>query len=107
MSSEKKLAIKGAFWTIISYGGSQIIRFGSNLILTRLLLPELFGLVGLAYVFIVGVHLFSDIGLRPSIIQNKRGEEPEFLNTVWTMQVIRSFFVWLCLMLITWPVATC
>ena len=106
MSSEKKLAIKGAFWTIISYGGSQIIRFGSNLILTRLLLPELFGLVGLAYVFIVGVHLFSDIGLRPSIIQNKRGEEPEFLNTVWTMQVIRSFFVWLCLMLITWPVAT-
>jgi len=106
MSSEKKLAIKGAFWTIVSYGGSQIIRFGSNLILTRLLLPELFGLVGLAYVFIVGVHLFSDIGLRPSIIQNKRGEEPEFLNTVWTMQVIRSFFVWLCLMLITWPVAT-
>lgn len=106
MSSEKKLAIKGAFWTIASYGGSQIIRFGSNLILTRLLLPELFGLVGLAYVFITGVHLFSDIGLGPSIIQNKRGEEPEFLNTVWTMQVIRSFFVWLCLMLITWPVAT-
>ncbi|MGB7709837.1 MAG: oligosaccharide flippase family protein [Microcoleus sp.] len=106
MSSEKKLAIKGAFWTIISYGGSQIIRFGSNLILTRLLLPELFGLMGLAYVFIIGVHLFSDIGLGPSIIQNKRGEEPEFLNTVWTMQVIRSFFVWLCLMLITWPVAT-
>ncbi|MEZ2235823.1 oligosaccharide flippase family protein [Microcoleus sp.] len=106
MSSEKKLAIKGAIWTIISYGGSQILRFGSNLILTRLLLPELFGLVGLAYVFIVGVHLFSDIGLGPSIIQNKRGDDPEFINTAWTMQIIRSFFVWLCLMLVTWPVAT-
>ncbi|MFB8798067.1 MAG: oligosaccharide flippase family protein [Microcoleus sp.] len=106
MSSEKKLAIKGAAWTIASYGGSQIIRFGSNLILTRLLLPELFGLMGLAYVFITGVHLFSDIGLGPSIIQNKRGEEPEFINTAWTMQVIRSLFIWLCLMLITWPVAT-
>lgn len=105
MSSEKKLAIKGAAWTIVSYGGSQIIRFGSNLILTRLLLPELFGLVGLAYVFIVGVHLFSDIGLGPSIIQNKRGEDPEFVNTAWTMQVIRSLFIWFCLMLITWPVA--
>jgi O-antigen/teichoic acid export membrane protein len=105
MSSEKKLAIKGAAWTIVSYGGSQILRFGSNLILTRLLLPELFGLVGLAYVFIVGVHLFSDIGLGPSIIQNKRGEDPEFVNTAWTMQIIRSFFVWLCLMLVTWPVA--
>ena len=62
--------------------------------------------MGLADVFITGVHRFSDIGLVRSIIQNKRGEEPEFLNTVWTMQVIRSFFVWLCLMLITWPVAT-
>ena len=88
MSSEKKLAFKGAFWTIASYGGSQILRFGSNLILTRLLLPELFGLMGLAYVFIVGVHLFSDIGLGPSIIQNKRGEESEFINTAWTMQII-------------------
>lgn len=105
MSSEKKLAIKGAVWTIASYGSSQIIRFGSNLILTRLLLPELFGLVGLAYVFIIGINLFTDIGLGPSIIQNKRGDDPQFLNTAWTMQVIRSLFVWLCLILITWPVA--
>jgi hypothetical protein len=48
MSSGKKLAIKGAAWTIASYGSSQIVRFASNLILTRLLLSELFGLVGLA-----------------------------------------------------------
>ncbi|MEG4231534.1 oligosaccharide flippase family protein [Microcoleus sp. Pol11C3] len=105
MSSGKKLAIKGAAWTIASYGSSQIIRFGSNLILTRLLLPELFGLMGLAYVFIIGVHLFTDIGLGPSIIQNKRGDDPQFLNTAWTMQIIRSLFVWLCLILITWPLA--
>ncbi|MEG4573110.1 oligosaccharide flippase family protein [Microcoleus sp. N3A4] len=105
MSSEKKLAIKGAIWTIASYGSSQIIRFASNLILTRLLLPELFGLVGLAYVFITGINLFSDIGLGPSIIQNKRGEDPQFLNTAWTLQVIRSFFIWICLIVITHPVA--
>ena len=106
MSSEKKLAIKGAAWTIASYGSSQIIRFASNLILTRLLLPELFGLVGLAYVFITGINLFTDIGLGPSIIQNKRGEDPQFLNTAWTLQVIRSFFVWICLIIITKPVAS-
>jgi O-antigen/teichoic acid export membrane protein len=106
MSSGRKLAIKGAAWTIVSYGSSQIIRFASNLILTRLLLPELFGLVGLAYVFIIGINLFSDIGLGPSIIQNKRGEDPQFLNTAWTLQVIRSFFVWICLIIITKPVAS-
>ena len=106
MSSEKKLAIKGAAWTIASYGSSQIIRFASNLILTRLLLPELFGLVGLAYVFIIGINLFSDIGLGPSIIQNKRGEDPQFLNTAWTLQVIRSIFIWISLIIITKPVAS-
>jgi O-antigen/teichoic acid export membrane protein len=105
MSSEKKLALKGAAWTIVSYGSSQIIRFASNLILTRLLVPELFGLVGLAYVFITCINLFSDIGLGPNIIQNKRGEEPEFLNTAWTLQIIRSFAIFLCLLIITWPVA--
>ena len=69
-------------------------------------MPELFGLVGLAYVFIIGINLFSDIGLGPSIIQNKRGEDPQFLNTAWTLQVIRSFFIWICLIIITKPVAT-
>jgi len=106
MSSKKKLAIKGAAWTIASYGSSQLIRFGSNLILTRLLLPELFGLVGLAYVFITGINLFTDIGLGPSIIQNKRGEDPQFLNTAWTLQVIRSFLIWIGLVIITQPVAS-
>jgi len=106
MSSGKKLAIKGAAWTIVSYGSSQIIRFASNLILTRLLLPELFGLVGLAYVFITGINLFSDIGLGPSIIQNRRGEDRQFLNTVWTLQVIRSIFIWICLIIITKPIAS-
>ncbi len=105
MSSQKKLAIKGAAWTIASYGSSQLIRFASNLILTRLLLPELFGLVGLAYVFLTGINLFSDIGLGPSIIQNKRGDDALFLNTAWTMQVIRSFFIFLCVILVTLPLA--
>jgi O-antigen/teichoic acid export membrane protein len=105
MSSIKKLAIRGAVWTIASYGTSQILRFGSNLILTRLLIPDVFGLMALVYVFISGLHLFSDIGIGTSIIQNKRGDDPVFLNTAWTMQVIRGVGLWICSLLIAWPVA--
>ena len=105
MTSLKKLAIRGTIWTIAGYGSSQILRFSSNLILTRLLFPELFGLMTLVYVFISGLHLFSDIGVGPSIIQNKRGDDPAFLNTAWTLQVIRSFGLWCCCILIAWPVA--
>lgn len=105
MTSLKKLAIKGTIWTIVSYGASQILRFGSNLILTRLLMPDLFGLMALVNVFISGLELFSDIGLGPSIVQNKRGDDPVFLNTAWTIQVIRGVLLWLTSLVIAAPVA--
>ncbi|MBD1939478.1 oligosaccharide flippase family protein [Microcoleus sp. FACHB-68] len=105
MSSLKKLAIRGAVWTIVSYGASQVMRFGSNLILTRLLVPELFGLMALVTTFIVGLNLFSDIGAGPSIIQNKRGDDPDFLNTAWTLQVMRGFVLWVCCLIIAWPIS--
>jgi len=105
MSSIKKLAIRGTIWTIASYGTSQVLRLGSNLILSRLLAPDLFGLMALVYVFITGLHLFSDVGIGTSIIQNKRGDDPDFLNTAWTMQVIRGVILAIGCFLIAWPVA--
>lgn len=105
MVSLKKLALRGAIWTFVGYGLSNVIRLASNLVLTRLLVPELFGLMALVYTFIIGLQLFSDIGLGPSVIQNKRGNDPDFLNTAWTLQVIRGFLLWLCCCIIAWPVA--
>lgn len=105
MSSVKQLALRGAVWTIIGFGTSQILRFGSNLILSRLLFPEFFGLMALVNVFVMGLHLFSDIGIGPSIIQNKRGDDPDFLNTAWTIQIIRGFVLWMGSILIAIPIA--
>jgi O-antigen/teichoic acid export membrane protein len=105
MSSLKKLAIRGTFWTVAGYGASQTLRFGSNLILTRLLTPDLFGLMALVYIFITGLHLFSDVGIGLSVIQNKRGDEPAFLNTIWTLQIIRGAILWGVCLLIAWPLS--
>ncbi|MBD3882512.1 oligosaccharide flippase family protein [Phormidium tenue FACHB-886] len=100
MAALKKLVIRGAFWTILGYGISQILRFAANLILTRLLFPEFFGIMALVNIFIAGLMLFSDVGIGISIVQNKNGDEPEFLNTAWTIQVLRGFGLWLlCLLL--------
>jgi len=106
MSSLNKQAIQGIIWTVFGYGGSQVLRFGGNLILTRLLVPELFGLMGLVNTFIMGLTLFSDIGIRPSIIRSERGEDPLFLNTAWTIQVFRGFGLWIACLLITAPIAS-
>lgn len=105
MSSLKKLAVRGAIWTIAGYGASQMLRLCGNLILTRLLEPKLFGLMALVYVFINGLHLFSDLGIGTSVVQNKRGDDPAFLNTAWSLQVFRGIFLWLCSLLLAWPVA--
>lgn len=101
----KQLAIRGTIWTIASYGLSNVLRLVSNLILTRLLYPELFGLMTLVNTIIVGLSLFSDIGFGPNIVQNKRGEEPRFLNTAWTLQVLRGGVIWICCWLLALPLA--
>jgi hypothetical protein len=61
-----------------------------DLILTRLLFPEAFGLMALVQVFMGGLQMFSDLGVNMSIIQSKRGEDPDFLNTAWTFQILRG-----------------
>lgn len=104
-SAIKKLAVRGAIWTVLGYGASQLIRFGSNLVLTRFIAPELFGLMNLVYTFMIGLHLFSDLGINASVIQNKRGDEPTFLNTAWTLQILRGLGIWLVCLMLAVPVS--
>lgn len=80
-----------AAWTMSGHAISLGIRFGANLLLTRLLAPDAFGLVGIATVVMVGLTMFSDLGLRARIIQSSHGGEAPFLNTAWTVQIIRGF----------------
>lgn len=103
--SLKQRALRGSIWTFVGYGTSQVLRLGSNLILTRLLFPEAFGLMALVQVFMQGLHMFSDVGIAPSIIQNERGKDPAFLNTAWTIQAGRGLMLWICACLIAWPAA--
>jgi O-antigen/teichoic acid export membrane protein len=41
----------------------------------------------------MGLELFSDLGLRQNIIQHQRGSDPAFLNTIWTLQIIRGSLI--------------
>ena len=98
-------AVRGS--TIIVAGSilSAGLRFGSNLIITRLLLPEHFGLMAIVNVLALGLALFSDVGVGPNIIQNQRGDQPRFLDTAWTVQVSRGFILWILSCVLAWPLA--
>jgi O-antigen/teichoic acid export membrane protein len=87
--------LRSVGWTAFGFAAAQGIRLVTNLIFARLLFPEAFGLMALVSVFLVGLAMLSDVGISSSILQNKRGDEPDFLNTAWTIQVIRGALLWL------------
>lgn len=82
--------LRGSVLVGVSYLGSLAIRLGSNLILTRLLWPEAFGLMTLVSIVLIGLTMFSDVGLGPAIQSHARGDDPGFLNTAFTLQLIRG-----------------
>lgn len=82
--------IRGSGWTIAGNFGGQILRFVSNVWLTHLLYPAAFGLMAIAQAIILGARMLSDVGLQQSIIRSERGHDPQFLDTIWTLQVLKG-----------------
>lgn len=105
MTSIKQVAIRGTIWTILSFGTQSVLRLASNIALTRLLPPSVFGLMQLSTSLIIGLGMLSDTGIGPNIIQSKRGDEPTFLDTAWTIQVIRGICIFLICCALAVPAA--
>jgi len=98
-------ALRGAALSVVGGGAGQALRLGSNLIVSRLLFPEAFGLMAIVSMVRVGLQMISDFGVRNSIIQHRSGEDRDFLDTAWTIQVFRGFVLWGCATLIALPMA--
>lgn len=101
----KSTSGRGASWATFGFAASYSIRLLSTLILTRLLTPDVFGLMSLAWVFIGAISMLSDIGTTPSIIRSPRGDEKVFLDTAWTIQAVRGLWIGGLTLLIAWPVS--
>jgi O-antigen/teichoic acid export membrane protein len=88
--SQSSKAVVGGAVTLGGHVTVQGLRMVGQIILTRLLPQEAFGLMAIVYTFRAGIDLFSDVGIGPSIIQNDRGDDPKFLDTAWTIQFMRG-----------------
>jgi O-antigen/teichoic acid export membrane protein len=105
ISALESTAAWATFWTVADYGCSMALRVVNSLVLTRLLMPESFGLMTLVTTLVVGIGLISDIGLGPSVIQSPRGDEPALLNTVWTLQILRGLGICVVSLFLAWPMS--
>lgn len=102
----KARALRGTGMTMTAIAGENLLRLLSNLVLTRLLFPEAFGLMALVQTFILGLKMLSDTGVVPSIVRSDRGDDPDFLNTAWVLQIARGVLLWLGACALALPVAT-
>lgn len=101
----RRRALGGSFWTVFGLTAANLLRLASNVVLAHLLFPEAFGLMALAQVVIQGLWLFSDTGTGPSIIQSPRGDDPAFLDTAWTIQLLRGCTLCLITIALAVPVS--
>ncbi len=88
--SLRRRMLDATAWLLLGGGFGMALRFATNLLTTRLLAPEMFGVVSIATVILLGLAMFSDLGLKQCIVQSRRGSDPEFLNTAWSVQCLQG-----------------
>jgi len=103
LGSLRQRATRASLWLVASTPLSMPVPLVRSLILTRLLFPEAFGLMALVGVVLQGLQMCSDVGIGPSIIKSQGGDAPRFLQTAWTLQIIRGFGLWLICCAVAWP----
>ncbi len=101
----RQAAARGAVWTVLGYASLLILRFGFNLLLTRLVAPKVFGVMAIINLLIQSLHMFSDLGISQCVTRHDRGDDPHFLNTAWTVQVFRGVGLWLVSVALAAPAA--
>ena len=105
-SGRAAIAIRGGAWSLGGYASTQILRTVATLVLARNFLgPETFGVVGLVGVFLAGLTMFSELGILANVVQHPRGDDPEFLNTAYSIQAGRGLAIWMVAALAAYPVA--
>lgn len=105
MTLSAKTLFRGISWTVAAYAGGQIFRFAGNVVLARLLAPEIFGLIAIVHSVRNGIELISDVGIGQNIIYHQGASVPEFYNTAWSLQIIRGLVLWPLTFLVAGPIA--
>jgi lipopolysaccharide exporter len=68
----------------------NLLRLISTLILTRLMAPADFGILGLVTVVHYTINMLFDVGTDTFIVRHHDIEDRRFLNVVWTVRVART-----------------
>lgn len=83
----------------------NLLRVVSSVILTRLLAPEIFGAVGVIWSLMFVLAMISDLGFQAFVVRHGEGDDARFLDSIWTIRLIRAAVLTIVLAVIAGPVA--
>lgn len=84
---------------------ANLLRAVSSVVLTRLLLPEAFGIAGIIASISFTAGMMADLGFQPFVVRHADGDRPHFLDTVWTVAILRSLAITIALIVLSQPIA--
>lgn len=79
----KRQSVRGGAVTIAAQASKFVIKLGSTAVLARLLVPEDYGLIGMATVIIGFVEYFKDLGLSAATIQQAKINHQQVSTLFW------------------------
>ena len=92
----KARAVSAMMWSAIGTFGATFITFITNMVLARLLMPEVFGCIGMLQIFISVGDAFVAGGFGQALIQKKNTTSIDY-STVFYWNVFASIFIYLLL----------
>lgn len=87
-----KEAIFGIAWVGVTRGLTRVVAFAKIAIIARILLPEQFGLFGIATLVLAFLEILIETGVNVFLIQEKKNID-DYINTAWVVSIIRGFFI--------------
>jgi O-antigen/teichoic acid export membrane protein len=93
-------AVMGGLWVAALNWATKLLGLISLFVLTNLLGSAKWGLLGIASLVISTLTVFTQTGFQTALIQ-KRDDARDYLDTVWTIELIRG----ICLCLTLWIAA--
>lgn len=81
--SLRATVLQGGAWLGSAGFVEQIMRFGRNMLLARLVAPEAFGTMAIVLSASSTIYAFTDIGVKEALIQNPKGSKPEYVGAAW------------------------
>ena len=72
--------------TFVGHG----MKFIRRMILAKLLAPSELGIMAIVFSVTIILEALTEVGVKQSVIQNKKGADDNYLNMAWWMQLVRG-----------------